>query len=718
MQNPLFPLNSSSAETSTEQSPPVETAAEPFLAPKNIKKHTASEASELLTPNINPINQETVDEGPKAASKVVGTTLRSRLLQTILPTVLIPLVVASFTGYRIINARSEERLQTQLENQALLASEASTAVLDDLLDLPRTVANSPLVINEARAGSQEASAAGLDQVPIDQLEAGYADTKLLRQHTALNTYLQQTVETAEISEILVTDKHGFNVAFSRPAADLVQRDEAWWQNGKDNEQWIGPPDFDFASRGFTVELVQSIQDPQNNDLSVGMSRAVLPTRKFSLLADTLQRTGISGSQRVQLIDGDRLSTIDTFSAQGFHKDRNIIGGEPVERFIQYFTESTQEAPTVTESVLAQLISIPEIDQVTLPVADETVRVASFVSNGRQFKVASIASSNWVAIASMDNREISASGRDSLIFLSLVTLLLGAATTAIIFWLSRQLSKPIDRLTRQAEIAASGNLDIFTDPAGTTETRFLTRTFNQLVGQAKDLIQSQSVETQKVQLFSDITSAPIFDVSELSPLLARILPSAREILGIERLSFCQVPPSVDFLNPNSQSTDRLLEKFSVGQKAQILAESVGPHMPTAETLIGNVEWLPDTVIKTQKNIQRHAQNGAVSGESSQCQAVSAKPFAGFDQPFAGLYVPVFYKIESSESSQPASVLWGYLIAHSYQDNHEWGKANIRFLERLALQLTRVLDRLAAGEVIKRSHQEVKRSRQATEAVTRN
>ncbi|MGB3669790.1 MAG: hypothetical protein WA984_06740, partial [Phormidesmis sp.] len=90
-----------------------------------------------------------------------STSLRVRLLQTILPAVLIPLVAAGFMGYRIIAQRSTARLQEQLQNQALLASEGTTAVLDDLLDLPRSVANSPLVINEAKAGSQEAIEAGL-----------------------------------------------------------------------------------------------------------------------------------------------------------------------------------------------------------------------------------------------------------------------------------------------------------------------------------------------------------------------------------------------------------------------------------------------------------------------------------------------------------------------------------------------------------------------------
>ncbi len=657
-----------------------------------------------------------------------GTKLRTRLLQTLLPAVLLPLMLASFAGYRVIAQRSEARIQEQLKNQALLASEGTTAVLDDLLDLPRSIADSPLVINEARSGSREAEVAGLTDMSVEEIEAEFADTKLLRSHDALNTYLSQTVETAEIAEILVTDSHGFNVAYSRPVADMVQSDEAWWQNGKANQQWIGPPDFDFASKGFMVELAQAIYDPQNDNSFVGVIRTVLPTRKFSLLANTLQRTGITDSQRVQLVDGDKLSTIDTFSAQGFHKDRTIIGGEVVEQFISTFvsaiqagagvnidTESAQLAqPPKGEEILAAIQSVrtqqSAIRDITLPVADEEIVVASFAYEDRQYKIANIASSNWVAISSMDNSEISAAGRDSLFFFSLITLLLGTIITGLIFGLSRQLSHPISRLTEQAKVAADGNLDIAVEPMGTAETRVLTQTFNQLIAQVKGLIESQSTETQKVQLFADITSAPITDRAEVSALLDRILPTARGILGVDRLAFFQVPHTD---NPQDVNDWNNHEWRHYALQGQVASESVSSILPAVGSYSEGARWLPAT---TRRHSEQQPPTFVFSSRLDPAIDAEHRAFLEHSQVKSSLNMPVFYDISTPASDQPKRVLWGYLIAHS-QSDRPWQSSDIRFLERLALQLKRVLDRIAAVASIETSYQAVRRSQQETEVVTR-
>ncbi|MDJ0703472.1 MAG: hypothetical protein QNJ46_09350, partial [Leptolyngbyaceae cyanobacterium MO_188.B28] len=189
----------------------------------------------------------TTEEEPKAR----GVSLRRQLLWTLLPAVLGPLAIASGIGYQLSQQRAEARIQLQLQNQAMLASEGTSAVLEDLLDLPRTIAASPLVINEAFAGGKQAVSDGIDQLSMADLESRFQETKLLRIHHALNDYLQETIETAEISEILITEQHGFNVAYSEPTTDFVQSDEEWWQMGKSEGLWIGSPDFNYAAKGFT-----------------------------------------------------------------------------------------------------------------------------------------------------------------------------------------------------------------------------------------------------------------------------------------------------------------------------------------------------------------------------------------------------------------------------------------------------------------------------------
>ena len=228
----------------------------------------------------------TAEEEPKRQ----GVNLRRQLLATILPALIAPLAISSFVGYRLVQQQVEAQIDLQLQNQAMLASEGTSAVLNDLLDLPRVIADSPLVINEALVGGQQAELAGLDKLTNRELEERFQETKLLRIHNALNAYLQETIETADISEISITERNGFNIAYSEPTTDFVQSDETWWQKGKNEGLWIGPPDFNFTAKGFTVELAQAIYDPQSGAF-LGVVKAVLPTRKFSLVAKYVKRTG-------------------------------------------------------------------------------------------------------------------------------------------------------------------------------------------------------------------------------------------------------------------------------------------------------------------------------------------------------------------------------------------------------------------------------------------
>jgi methyl-accepting chemotaxis protein PixJ len=641
-----------------------------------------------------------------------GTRLRDRLLQVILPAVILPLLAASAVGYRIISQRTESRVQQQLADQSLLASEGTTAVLEELLDLPRSIADNPLVVNEAKAGSAEAAAAGLNQRPIEALEAEFAETKLLRRHNALNAYLERTVETTEISEISVTERHGFNVAYSHPTTDFVQSDEAWWKNGQANQQWIGPPDFDYASKGFTVELVQAIRDPLD-DSFVGMVRAVLPTRKFSLLADYLKRTGISGSQRVQLVDGSTLKTIDTFSPQGFLKDRDILGGEPVSQMITAFVESTPAASDQEpnpEQVLSALKAVPEAAQVSLPLFDENAQLASFTTQNRQYKMAKIPNSNWVAVASMDESEISAQGRDSLLFFSLFTLLLSGLTTGLIVRLARQLSAPLGRLTQQAEAIASGNFDLTAEPTGTAETRFLTQTFNQLTGQVKGLLQDQRRETQKAQLFAMITGSRVHQISDLERVLAESLQGALEILQAGRMAFCQINPNLLGEQP--------------GLSKPVMWKARSPQLALTEANLGPADWLPANLPTAEAAESPIVLNNIVFDEKANAQAGSShRSFLQAAAVRSSLSVPVLVEREMESETDEAQI-WGYLIAHHCDQAHVWQPDEVSFVQQMAAQLELVAERISATENVRRSRSETQvsrltaqRSQLATEALTR-
>jgi methyl-accepting chemotaxis protein PixJ len=611
---------------------------------------------------VNPLRRRrgAPPSSPEPAANADGTSLRRQLLLTVLPVILLPLVMASAVGYRIVAQRSEKSVQEQLENQALLTSEGATAVLEDLLDLPRTIAASPLVVNEALAGSQKAVTEGLPDLPIEELEKRYGDTKLLRQHQRLNAYLKETIATAEISEISVTESHGFNVAYSEPTTDFVQNDESWWQAGKEQGAWIGAPDFDYAAKGYTVELAQAIHDPTTGDF-VGVIRAVLPTRKFSLLAQYVKRTGISGSQQVQLIDGAALKVIDSFSPEGFQKSRDIVGGKPVEELIRTFVTAKQP-PVEARKVLQALQEQNLVTQLTMTSPDETTMLVSFTHGDRQYKLASIPNTDWVAMSSMAQTDIAAAGRDSLLFLGLTTVLLASVTSVLFLWLARQLSDPLSILANQAELMAAGDFNTWVEPQGTKETRTLTQSFNQLVGQIKAALQTQAVETRKAQLFAVITGTTASSLADLKPILDQILPEARSLFKADRALFYPANLELSELLAAEDLAPGLTSGLAYSPPAHIIPESLLAADPDALPLI--IEQVETADISAEHRAYLNHLNVRST-----------------------LTMPMFAEAE----------LFGFLVIQTHQ-SRTWEPAEEAFIAQLAGQLELVINRITALKTI--------------------
>lgn len=627
-------------------------------------------------------NNTTAQRGPNWLVKQLspqGKSLRDQLLFTILPVVVAPLLIASIVGYRVVQQRTESRMQTQLANQALLTSGSTRAVLDEILTLPRTIANSPLVINEALAGSNESEKAGLDQLSIADLEAKFSETKLVRSHKTLNNYLQETVKTAEISEISVTNRYGFNVAYSRPTSDFVQSDEEWWQRGKEDGVWISPPDFDFTSKARTIELVQAIVSPQDETF-VGVIRAILPARKFSLLADYLKRTGISGSQRVQLIDGDTLGIIDTFSPQGFRKEEKIIGAETVESVITEmskieFSTETSSIDTYVNQITQALNTNKKIKQLSvIPSEDDTV-LLSFTHRGKIYKIATIPETQWVAVASMTNREITSAGQQMLLLFAVTALILGGLTSALLVVLARQLSLPLSHLSSYSKRVASGDLTVQATPEGTQETYMLAQTFNQLVASTQSLLTAQASETEKASLFAQIASTPVNNLRDIRTIIEQSLPDVQEILQLNRVFFYR-------LNPNGGGT---VESEVVTDGCQRATSYPDPKAIIPPDLLTETAKHKTTVIN---NVAAVTDNPTIYHQCMDLLDVKSS-----------VVVPMFVDQE----------LYGFWIAHHCKAFHKWQPVEIAFLEQLAAQFQLVFERL-------NSLNEARAARQVSDALS--
>ncbi len=427
-------------------------------------------------------------------------TLRNRLLITILPAVLMPLAIASAIGYSITEGRMENQALSQLEENTLLVGKTVTTFIRNSFKIPDLVAVNPLVIESMQAGSQKAQTQGLLQQSIEAVEQQFADTKLLEADTTLNQYLEQVVQSTSSVEIFFTERNGFNIAFSNATSDFVQRDEGWWQNSQKNGQAVDEPEFDESANAVIVAISKAVKDPQTGEF-LGVIKTGIPVTELDSNIATYLSAGLKQSQTVQVVDSAAGSLMTTITSQGSDPEKQeVIGGETIFEVAKTLRDSVQNSASNLEQLKQSLQGQGDFDNISIQqkeVFSEISTVAQLEYQGKVFSFATIPNTDLVAIAAVDSAEIAAAGRNLLTVFALTAIILGLASLVLIMLLARQLSKPLAELSEKTQQVAEGNLDVQAELQGTVETMTLAYSFNSLVKQVKELL-----ETQKEQVLAD------------------------------------------------------------------------------------------------------------------------------------------------------------------------------------------------------------------------
>ncbi|MGK7942620.1 MAG: methyl-accepting chemotaxis protein [Crocosphaera sp.] len=439
-----------------------------------------------------------------------GTTLRRRLLTTILPTVLIPLTVASTIGINIVNSDKKYQTLEDVEKTVVTTTILTKKFLDNALNTNELLAGSPFVIENLQRGKEKAEDLGLLEKPIEQVETQFADNKLLTPNPTLNNYLEIIAENNDLAEIILTERNGFNVAYNVPTSDFVQSDEDWWQIGKKQGATILKAEFDQSTQANVLELVNSVKDPQTGEL-LGISKIAVSMEKFNENLGFSIGLGLLNSQTLQIINAEDGSVLDTFSTEGVADFQAIIGGEAVVQAVQLFSEAVNNK-TPTEEAIAPVLETLERQPGITNVAFEgeesdeeevgLVRernILSFEFEGKHFFLKAIPDTKFVVVSSVEKAEIAAQGRKLATVFAITALLLGSVATGIIILLAQKLSEPLANLVTKAQQAAEGDLDVEAPLEGTQETRILGDSFNNLVSKVRGLVETQvTIAQQKEQ----------------------------------------------------------------------------------------------------------------------------------------------------------------------------------------------------------------------------
>ena len=561
-------------------------------------------------------------------SKIKGVpTLRRRLLIWLLPATLLPLVAGTGIEYNISKNRAEEEAFAKLQYDSLLASEEIGIFLNESFRLHTLIENNPLVIEATQSATEFAQAQGLPQQPIEAVEEKFASIKLLQDNPSLNNYLQRIVRnTGSVAEIIVTERNGFNVGYSTPTSDFVQRDEDWWQLALEETRHIEDPEFDPSVKREVFPLSKAINNPDTGEFLGVMKIGVLSTESDKNLATYL--SGDFGETEVlQVVDIGTSEAFATITDEGANPEvRGILGDEHILSVAKVLSNASRTGQSL-EQLRQAIEALPDVDIITLEqqkVDSKTYFTLKLEDEGKIFVLTTVPEVDFVSIASIDFAEILAQERSSLLVFALTAVLLGIASTALIVFLARQVSKPIANLSTTTQAAAAGNLEVKAKLEGTLETRTLANNFNYLVEQTKASLQQQKIlaeeqRQEKEQLetaiytlideVSDATDGDLtvranldsLELSTVADLFNAIIDNLQEIAVEAKQSSSQVGSS---LQQNEQEIRKLAEQATnEAKETRDILKSVAKMSQSIQTVAANAsqaEKIADDTYNTVLN----------------------------------------------------------------------------------------------------------------------
>ncbi|MGJ3253541.1 MAG: GAF domain-containing protein [Elainellaceae cyanobacterium] len=632
----------------------------------------SNHSSTLTVHNSGVTHMPASDKIPKTP-KQQQLSLRRQLVQTVLPTVVVPLAIAGVVGYKFMHDSLQQQASDDVQDKALLTGEGIRDLLDEVAIIPAVVAENSVVIESARSNGFDASARGLDQRPVEQVEQQFQETRLLRPDQSLNDYLRRTAEVAGLAELFFTDRYGFNVAYSRPTSDFVQRDEEWWQQATSQTQWVSQPMVDQSTGTFGVEFSHAIKDPISGDI-LGAVKAVMSADRFNRIADRVLLTGLEKSQEVQIVDAASGIVLQTITSEGATGAQELRGGDAIKQAASALSGALQMqlSPEMIQRELRAQTSVRNLDvQSTSSIGTANEILLSFTHDGRAYFMSAVPESNWMAIASVNSAELGVASQQIALIFAVLTLVMGGVAVGILLHLARQLSAPLFYLSSAAEQVAAGDLNVVTLPCGTKETQTLAQTFNNLVTKVKGFLNDETLTTEKARLMAQLVASRALTDTDLNKVFTKTLHEARYLLQADRI---------------------VIYRFQPDWSGYISHESVEAGFPKA--LNENIEdpcipayllddYMKDRVVPTSDVLN-----------------------AGFHPDHLKLMERLHIRANLVVPILNEGQLFGLLIAHHCTQTHDWQTTEISFMRQLAAQFGVMLDQV---KYLKRQNEETERSR---------
>ncbi len=214
--------------------------------------------------------------------------------------VLLVVLIAWVTSNRV-GRTLEKQADVRGNDLALRVAALVTQYLKERHREVASLATMPELIARVRDAGQEAAARGLDRLSIATLEGSFAQSQGLGKDPALRDYLRAYTVSSDFSELLVTERHGFNAFVSGEAPDFVQRDEVWWQRTMADGSYEGDPQSDTTGTQTAQEFEVAIRAPGQNQ-PIGVLQALFSLERLSRM---LGGEDLAGRAYLEVVANDK-----------------------------------------------------------------------------------------------------------------------------------------------------------------------------------------------------------------------------------------------------------------------------------------------------------------------------------------------------------------------------------------------------------------------------
>ncbi len=240
-----------------------------------------------------PSKQPSPEATPRKAMQGSWRSIGKKMLALVLLLSLLPLAVLSL----VVRLSVQEQANTMNKGAATVSTEMKEMAGQEVANLAHVtiyniedylrvhlveaywIARSREVVEAAKNAEIKAEVMGytaMDAAKLERLMFGYPS--LSDDPDLVYALKGLTQRLAAFREVIFTEKHGYNVAYTSPTTNFIQADRKWWKEAWDKGFYLGQVDYDLAAGVYAMEVAVRIEDSKGQPL--GVLKTVLDLSKI------------------------------------------------------------------------------------------------------------------------------------------------------------------------------------------------------------------------------------------------------------------------------------------------------------------------------------------------------------------------------------------------------------------------------------------------------